>query len=1108
MLPKEKRKFIIKILLIMKLTVFFLMVLALQVSAKGYSQNVTLSLKNTPIKQVFEEVKKQTGLSFLWDEATLEKTHPVTITLKDAPIEAVLEACVKNQPITYTIIKNMVVIKLKPVNQKKVDIVDLPFIDVSGRVVNEKNEPIEGVTVTLIGTKKATATNKNGQFTLNDINDNGVLVISSIGYETVEIKINGRTSISVTLKISIKKAEEVVINTGYFSRNKESFTGAAVSYSADEIRKANPVNILSALSILEPSFKMVENSMVGSDPNVIPDFVVRGEASLPNLEGDFKGNPNNPIFILDGFEVSAERIFDLDPVLVSSITILKDAASTAIYGSRASNGVVIIELRLPESGTLNVLYNIDLSYTTPDLRDYQLLNAAQKLELEKAAGFYDLTGEVSANEKRQDEYNEKLKLIEKGNNTYWLNKPLQAALGQKHSISLQGGQMGLRYALDVKYEQAPGVMKGSSRNKMGISTMLQYRYKNITFRNSLLYDNVEALNSPYGQFSQYARINPYFRYDDAEGNYIKSFSTGQWFLNFPNPLYNTRLHNIDKTSYNQFINNFSLDWSISSALRMRGNFSIKQKRSEGVMFKSADHTDFLSYNIPSAHLRGQYRSSEGKEYSYDGKVQLNYFNNFGKHVINSGIAANLQEVSGEDYSVLVEGFPADKLDYLIFGLQYPEGSRPIGSDNISRLFGVVSSTNYSYDNRFLLDFSFRADASSKFGIDNLWAPFWSVGTGWNLHNEKLLKQVSSINKFRIRASYGVTGSQAFNPYQSMTQYEYYMTDVYNYMMGATMKALGNSSLKWQQTHQTNVGLDLELFKRVEVTANFYQNNSKSLLADITLPPSLGFLTYKENVGELLNKGFDVNLKTTVYRNKNSYVNVVLGAVKNVNTIQKISNSLSAWNDTQDALKSNKPKVRFVEGESINVIWGVPSVGINPANGKEIFIRPDGSRTDEWDPAYQQPIGISDPDLEGNAGLNAGLENFTFNLYFRYRIGGQMYNTTLVERIENADKRYNTDIRVLEERWQKPGDITFFKDVSDNSITQASSRFINDYSFLQLTSMNLSYDFSKTLISKFSMKSARLSFSMNDVFRFSSVKIERGLNYPFSASFRTSLRVMF
>ncbi len=1101
----------------MKCTAIFILIFTCAVAANGVSQTVSLNMRNVPLEKVLVEIRKQTGVNFFYKAEMLKGLSLVTVKLKNVPLEDALNTSLRNQPLTYNMAGSTIVLKAKetaataPVITARAQEQPLepPLIDVKGRLLDENGQPVAGASVQVKGlNNKGTSTDANGFFELKGVDEKAVLVISGVNIEKLEWKLNGRADLGkITVKLKIDEGSDVVV-TGYFNRKKESFTGTSVSYTGEEIQRANPVNALAALAILEPSFKMIENTLAGSNPNVIPDFLVRGEASLPDLEGNFRGNPNNPVFILDGFEVSVERIFDMDPTQIGSITILKDAASTAIYGSRASNGVVVIETKKTLPGLVNVMYNVDVSYTTPDLRDYKLLNATQKLELEKAAGFYDFTANAAEDEKRMDEYNEKLKLVKSGNNTYWLNKPLQVAIGQKHSIAIDGGENALRYSLNLQYEKAPGVMKGSSRDRVGISSMLQYRFRNFTFKNLLTYNNVVASNSIYGTFGQYAKINPYFRYDDGQGGYVKSFATGSWFLNFPNPLYNTTLNTTDKNSYNEFINNFSIDWRITSAFRFQANVAFGQKKNEGVLFKPAEHTDFLNYSIPNAHLRGQYRATNGSQLSYDGKAQLNYLKSWGAHVLNTGVAINVQEVSGADYSMMVEGFPADKLDYLIFALQYPPNSRPSGSDNISRLIGMVSSTNYSFDDRFLLDFSFRTDASSKFGADDRWAPFWSAGAGWNLHREKAVQKLSNVDVLRLRATYGITGSQSFNPFQAMTRYEFYMTDIYNYMMGATMRALGNPNLRWQQTEQINFGIDLSAFKRIEINANYYHKRSRNLLTDITLPPSLGFTSYKENVGEMLNKGVEVNVKIIAVKRKNGYVNLVAGAIRNTNIIQKISNSLQAWNDSQDKLVSNKPRVRFIEGTSINTIWGVPSVGINPASGSEIFITPDGKRTDIWNPLHQQPIGVSDPDFEGNFGCNAGYKGLQLSLYFRFRSGGYMYNNTLVERVENADKRYNTDIRVLEDRWQNPGDITAFKNIRDNSITQATSRFLERYSFMQLSSLNLSYDLPKLNIAGWKLKTVRWSFSMNDLFRISSVKMERGIDYPFSNSFRTSFRVIF
>ena len=301
-----------------------------------------------------------------------------------------------------------------------------------------------------------------------------------------------------------------------------------------------------------------------------------------------------------------------------------------------------------------------------------------------------------------------------------------------------------------------------------------------------------------------------------------------------------------------------------------------------------------------------------------------------------------------------------------------------------------------------------------------------------------------------------------------------------------------------------------------MSASYYRYLSKGTLTDVTLPPSLGYTTYRENLGEVENKGYDLDMRITLWKQRNSWVNLILSGVYNKNTLKKISNSLKAWNEEQDrsteedwdSQEVTTPKVRYIEGESINTIWGLPSLGINPANGKEIFVALDGSKIDEYRVSEMQPIGCTDPKLEGNLGLDAGWKGLQLSVYFRYRIGGELYNETLVNRIENADKRYNTDRRVLEARWTNPGDITFFKDVKDETYTRPTSRFVVDYNYLQLTSLNLSYDFPDKLVKRIGMENLRLSFSMNDVFQASSVKQERGLDYPFARAFRTSLRVIF
>lgn len=986
---------------------------------------------------------------------------------------------------------------------------------ITGVVTDKQGEPLTGVHIRQLNGKAMSVTDVDGKFTIvTDDSGSQMLLFSYLGMKPLTVKLGKKLDLTIVMESESRSIDEVVVN-GYFNKKKSSFTGTAKTYDSEKLIGANSVNLLSALSILDPSFKMVENNQAGSNPNTLPEFQIRGGSSLPNqLQSNFSGNPNLPTFIMDGFEVSEEKVFDLDPTRIESMTILKDAAATAIYGSRAANGVVVITTKEPAVGKLRATYNLDVSYTTPDLTDYHLLNAKEKLELEKSAGYFDPYGSASQTEARMEDYNYRLGLVEKGYDTYWLNKPLHTAVGQKHSLSVEGGEKSIRYSLDLTYESAPGVMRGSGRNRMGAGTTLLYRFKNLTFKNTMTYDYVKATNSPYGTFDEYTSLNPYYPYKDADGNYLKileqkSSITGRDYVF--NPLYNTTLNTRDDTEYTQFIDNFEVDWFINDAFQLKASLALKNKKQSGNVFKPADHTDFANYEEDDYYRKGYYNVSQTKEFSYNTNLVLCYFKQIKKHSINVNAAWNMEVENDDMYSVRAEGFQDDHMDHISFALQYAKYQLPQGEDDKSRLMGFLMNASYSYRDTYLFDLSGRMDGSSKFGSDSRWAPFWSTGAGWNIHNEPFAKSWKWLNTLKLRASYGVTGSQAFSPYQALIMYQYLNEYRYRDYIGASMIGLGNPNLKWQQTYQVNLGLDLSLFNdRISFSGNYYRKLSKGLLTDVTLPPSLGYDSYRENLGEVQNEGYELDSRFTVLKSKDLWLNLIFSGVHNTNKLKKISNSLKAWNDAQDASTTNvtAPKVKFIEGQSINTIWGVRSYGINPANGKEIFISRDGTLTDVYSVNDQVPIGCTDSKLEGNLGLDAGYRGFKLNLYFRYRLGGQLYNSTLVNRIENANKRYNTDRRVLEQRWQKPGDITFFKDIKDETYTRPTSRFVQDYNYITLSSMTLSYDFPIAWTRPLKIENIRLSFAMNDLFFSSTVKQERGLSYPYSRSFRTSLRVIF
>ena len=582
----KKNKFLslrrekIRKLVLMHFLTFLLLLILLPGMAITQAQNkISIEMRNASLQDVFTALQQQSHLRFLYSNEDVDNIKVEQLKSEQEKIGTILDQVLKNTGLTWKIQDHIIFIK-----KAKITVPPVESVKITGKVTDQTGNPLPGVTVAIKGTSLGGATDVDGNYSIEIPSGKEiVLVFSFVGMKTREILYQGKENINVVLEEEIKGMDEVVV-TGYFNKNKSSFTGTAKSYTAEELKQVNPVNLLSALSILDPSFKMIENNLDGSNPNVIPDFQIRGTASMPStneLTSSFVGSPNMPTFIMDGFEVTAEKVFDLDPMRIESMTILKDAAATAIYGSRASNGVVVINTKQPEAGKLRLLYNLDVSFNIPDLTDYDLLNATEKLQLEKAAGYFDPFGTIDQTEARERDYNYRLGLVQQGYNTYWLDKPLEVAIGHKHTLSVEGGEKAMRYSLDLTYENVPGVMKESGRQRMGMGTMLLYRFKNLTFRNNMTYDNVKSTNSPYGSFREYATLNPYYPYQDENGNYLKELEANSGILgrkSVINPLYNTTLNVIDETSYSEFANNFGIDWYINADLRLKGNFAIRHKK--------------------------------------------------------------------------------------------------------------------------------------------------------------------------------------------------------------------------------------------------------------------------------------------------------------------------------------------------------------------------------------------------------------------------------------------------------------------------------------------------------------------------------------------------
>ncbi|HEY8894730.1 MAG TPA: SusC/RagA family TonB-linked outer membrane protein [Niastella sp.] len=1025
----------------------------------------------------------------------------------------------------------------------------LPVKTIRGRTVSENGEtPVPGVSVTVRNMKIGTTSDADGYFSLRIPGETHSISFGHISYYQENMSpAEGKTQLLIKLKPKNQLLEQVIVTTGLYKRPKENFTGAATTISGEDLRKVNSVNVLEALKVFDPAIRIPDDIQFGSDPNRLPAITLRGTNNFPqqttgtavpasgaDFMANYSNNPNQPLFILDGFEVSLQKIYDLDINRVTTFTILKDAAATAMYGSKAANGVIVVETRQPQTGRLRVSYSGMVNVTAPDLTVYDLTNAADKLEVERLAGVYSAyaTGiRPDADAVLRERYADRLTAVQRGVNTYWLSKPVTTGIGNRHSIYLEGGDAFIRYGLDLSYNNNTGVMKNSDRKNYSGGMNFNYRHKGIMLKNVLSIAFINGNNSNYGAFSDYAAQNQYWDPYDSTGHIVKVLETIKSPItpgsttSFYNPLYNAGLNVVNKMAYNNIINATNIEWLPAKGLRLSGRLQITKQHDETDRFLPASHTRFA--NESDITKKGSYTKGEGHFFSYDGTVQLDYSKRSGKHLLLNSTGGSITQTNSDYMTVTVTGFPNERLDQINFGNGYPPNTKPVYENITTRQISGYTNFNYSYDNRYSADLSIRTDGSSQFGSEKRFGTFWSAGVSWNLHKEKILADKPYINLLRIRTSMGTTGDSRFQSFMGISIYQYYTDQNYRGQVGAILTSFGNPNLQWQSTLKRNLGLDVGLFRNhVYLNFDVFRENTDQLILDITSPPSMGVTSYKENVGGLENRGYEFKLNIFPIKNehKRLYWNIYVNGLHTRDYIKSISNSLKKLNQLNDANSTdpnstdyNKqvlPQYRFQEGMSVNTIWAVPSLGIDPSNGREVFVKKDGTLTYAWNVADKVPAGNTIPDLRGSFGTNITWKGLSMGLYFSYEFGAQMYNQTLVNRVEVTDFTYNVDRRVLFGRWVKPGDETYFKGlVNENGVTittptNATSRFVQKNNFVNAESISVSYQLSDKLNKKLRIKNTRISFITNDLKRWSSIQVERGLDYPFARNFTLNVSTTF
>ena len=1003
-----------------------------------------------------------------------------------------------------------------------------------GSVTDKEGYPLPGVAVQVKGTTQGTTTNEDGEYYIMVKGvENPVLVFSFIGMETQEIPFEkGKHRINVVLQESQQVMEEVVVN-GIFTRKAESFTGSAKTFKKDELKRMGNGNVFQSLKNLDASLKILDNAIMGSDPNSLPDMRLRGTSTFveegnSSLKGNYQSAANQPLFILDGFEASAEAIFDLDMNRIESITILKDAASKAIYGSKAAHGVIVVETVGLQGQGVRTTYNASLDIEMPDLTSYNLCNAVEKLEVEMLEGtIYDKTRPAD-----MEKYNTLLKKAMEGYNQHWLSVPLRTGIGQKHNLTFEMGTKELNTQISVSYKNEEGVMKESYRRTLSGSAQVTYRIKNLMFRDIAQITSNNAQNSPYGSFNEYAVMNPYTAIYDEYGKPTKQDAQNQYNYS---PLYNYTTGSKSLTSYLNFTNNFYIEYkpieTATDILKLTARIGITSKRSDADEFYSHLHTKFDNIRISDPDMLGSYTINNGKSTKVSADVYANYTKVANAHVLNANVGYSVSESQYLEYVNTARGFRDLKMDEYLFAGAYDTGS-PTGSALKSRDLGVVGVLAYSYDDRYLFDGTIRLNASSAFGTDKPWATFWSTGFGWNVHKEGFLKDSEWIKQLKLRGSIGYTGNQNFQSNKSASFYAYYTDDRYGSPYyntkwdGIYLTNMRNPGLEWELKKDINVGFDLNLKNILTMSAEWYRSDTENLVTQISLPGSTGFTSVSENLGLVRNEGFEVNMGLRVLNHKDYFLNLNAQIATNDNKLMKLSDAMRTFNERQKTLaageKQTEPVTMYYEGMHMNTIWAVPSLGIDPSDGFEVYLDKNGKMTKKWNAANMVEAGINDTKYNGTFGLNGEYKGLGLSVTFRFMGGGQLYNTTLVNKVENVDIKNNVDRRVYSGRWKTPGQMTqfrriyndynnyplYFEALDEGSYTRATTRFVQDNNELNLSAISLYYDLPRKCLKPLGFERLRVQANMNDVYKWSTIEIERGTSYPFARTLSLSLSATF
>lgn len=1060
--------------LIMKLTAVLLLSACLQVSANGFSQDITLSEKNVSLQKVFKQIHKQTGYQFFYQDEMLNKVGRIDINVKDVPLEKVLAICFKDLPLSYSIANNTITVKRKT----EVDVVQNPppaFIDIRGTIKNAQGDPLAGVSVIVRGTNRGTSTNSDGSFSI-DANVGDILEFTIVGYQKKSLTVGSDAAINIQLEIEVSVGSEVVV-IGYGTQRKQDVTGAVSSIPAEKFLERPVSTFDQALQGLVPGLQVAQRN---ASPGELSTINIRG---IGSLSAGFE-----PLFVVDGFPTDQRNATAMNPMDIQSVEILKDASSTAIYGSRGANGVIIITTKSGSKGKAIVDVNISGGIAKVDKHDlYDAVNGAEYVQYYKE--YYTNLGKPIPNAIANWD----------GTNTNWQNLIYQTSAFQSYSVSVHGGDQKVSYLFSGNYISQPGTIIGEGFDKYSARIKIDYRATKFLTLGLNIAPNFESSRrsspreSDWGSLQSMATLlPPVVPVRKADGSYATMQDILPGIIgNVGNPL---QVAENWKETHQNFLSilNAYAELKIIKGLTFKTSVGAGVTYNNNKTFWKAPSGPAI-YSLPTSTTLNL---SKDQTINWLSENTLNY-----KKIVNSIHAFDIlagytaQKNTYTSVAGSTNTFDINGPETLAFGSSVNRTANNGATGN--SLLSYLSRINYTLKDKYILTGSIRRDGSSRFGANNKYHTFGSGAIGWRFSEESFMEGIKFINQGKVRISYGTTGSNLINDFTSRASLRS-INQSFNgtQVIGVINQDPGNASLSWETSKQLDMGLDLDLLtNRVNIVFDYYRNNTTDLLLQENVVLSSGFPGVLTNIGHVRNTGFEFALNTRIIDSKDLTWTVGGNVSHNEQKILALGKNQTELFNFYGALRSaiGGPIQQIKGTKAIGVVrsGNIPAAQPNAKPGDIIFedVNKDGAISNFLGP---DGVFLGDPNLDWVYGINTSLryKNFRFSALLNGQAGGSVFDFFMIQVASGANganfsKEFWYDGRYVSET--EPGNgHTPGAGGMINSAAGAgsvSSLGVQKTDFIRIRNVSLTYELPSELSKKISLANARAYISVENLYTF-------------------------